>query len=101
MKATNNSTAGNRNHRREQTAFVTDACTGCGGSPVCATFCGYNALIMIEDEENYPFHKMLVDALLCKGCRSCMSNGKNGVRLTGCPWDAIQMVRNFRDKGGV
>jgi len=84
----------------KQTAFVTDACTGCGGAPVCITYCRYEALVMVKDNENVPFRKMKVDSLICRGCEACMSNGKNGVRLTGCPWDAIQMVRIFRDKGG-
>lgn len=101
MKATPKTRKENTNQRAKRTAFVTGACTGCGGAPVCMIFCSYEALGMITDNENYPFRKIVVDSLLCKGCGSCVSSGTNGVRLTGCPWDAIQMVRIFRDKGGV
>jgi ferredoxin len=101
MKASEACRRNDANHKAKRTAFVTDACTGCGGAPVCMTFCGYGALMMVRDTENYPFSKIVVDTLLCRGCGSCMTNGKNGVRLTGCPWDAIQLVGTFADKGGI
>ena len=84
-----------------RTAFITDACTGCGGAPVCITFCRNDALLLVQDIDNYPFRKMRVNSLLCKGCGSCISNGQDGVRLAGCPWDAIQMRRIYADKGGI
>jgi len=87
--------------RVKRTAFVTDACTGCGGAPVCLVFCRYGALELMPDDENYPFGKMVVNRRLCRGCGLCIAGGNNGVRLTGCPWGAIRMTRNFVDKGGV
>ena len=35
---------------------------------------------------------ILVDPILCIGCKLCTSKGPDGAFLEGCPWDAIDMV---------
>lgn len=87
--------------RTAKKAFVTDACTGCGGAPVCITFCRHGALDLVPDKENYPFKKMVVNKMVCKGCGMCVCDGRDGIWLTGCPWDAIQMTWIMTDKGGI
>jgi ferredoxin len=38
------------------------------------------------------FVRILVDPLLCIGCKKCISKGPMDTFLEGCPWDAIDMV---------
>ncbi|MBU0996312.1 MAG: 4Fe-4S dicluster domain-containing protein [Proteobacteria bacterium] len=71
--------------------YVTDMCTGCGGKPVCKVYCKFDAISLEDDTENYPFKKARIDELLCTGCRSCISKGKQGIMLTGCPFNAIRL----------
>ena len=74
-------------------AVINDACTGCAGSPACVDYCPIgNCMIWVPDEEHPPFGRIEVDALLCIGCKLCISKGPEGTFLEGCPWDAIDMV---------
>ena len=74
-------------------AVINDACTGCAGSPACVDYCPIgNCMIWVPDEEHPPFGRIEVDALLCIGCKLCISKGPEGTYLEGCPWDAIDMV---------
>lgn len=73
-------------------ARITEACTGCGGSPICIVFCKHEALGLVADHEHYPFRKMRVDPEKCVGCGNCVSRGVGGICLLGCPWDAIQLM---------
>ena len=78
--------------RTKRIAQILDWCTGCGGVPVCQIFCKFDALHLVEDAENYPFKKMSVDSDRCVGCGACVSSGSMGTQLTGCPWNAIQLL---------
>ena len=44
------------------------------------------------DPANQPFGHIVVDPILCIGCKLCTSKGPDGAFLEGCPWDAIDMV---------
>jgi ferredoxin len=72
-------------------AVVEPWCTGCGGAPICMVYCKKNALQLVKDKEVYPFHTISVNHGLCIGCEACVSKGKQGIMLSGCPWDAIRM----------
>jgi ferredoxin len=72
-------------------AVIEPWCTGCGGAPVCTVYCKKNALQLTKDQEVYPFHMMTVNQELCIGCGACVSKGKQGIMLSGCPWNAIRM----------
>ncbi|MFO8048863.1 MAG: 4Fe-4S dicluster domain-containing protein [Desulfosudaceae bacterium] len=76
----------------KRVAVVSDLCTGCGGSPVCLVYCKFEALRLIDDPHNYPFKRIMVDREACIGCGACVSGGKDGLMLTGCPWNAISLV---------
>ena len=39
-----------------------------------------------------PIGRIIVDPLLCIGCKLCTSKGPDGAFLEGCPWDAIDMI---------
>jgi ferredoxin len=58
---------------------------------VCAVYCKQGALRLVKDEAIYPFNIMTVDGSLCIGCGACMAAGRQGIMLSGCPWDAIRM----------
>jgi ferredoxin len=74
-------------------AVINNMCTGCAGSPACVEYCPVaECMFWVEDEEHPPFGKILVDPLLCIGCKLCTSKGPDGAFLEGCPWDAIDMV---------
>lgn len=74
-------------------AVITDACTGCAGSPACVDYCPVkNCMVWVPDQDHQPFGRIEVDALLCIGCKLCTSKGPEGAFLDGCPWDAIEMV---------
>ena len=83
-----------RKRKPKWLAVVNECCTGCGGAPVCQEFCTVdNCMVLVRDEEHAPeFGRMTVDPLLCLGCRRCISKGPDGIRLEGCPWDAIDLV---------
>ncbi len=82
--------AGKRKVKR--IAVISEWCTGCGGSPVCLVYCKFSALQLVADPENYPFQRMTVNRDLCVGCGACVSGGKDGLMLTGCPWNAISLM---------
>jgi ferredoxin len=74
-------------------AVINDMCTGCSGSPACVEYCPVaECMFWVPDPEHEPFGKILVDPLLCIGCKLCTSKGPDGAFLEGCPWDAIDMV---------
>lgn len=81
-----------KRRKPHRVAFVSDFCTGCGGTPVCRVYCKYGALKLVEDPETYPLKRMTVDRDRCIGCGACISGGRDGLLLTGCPWDAIYLV---------
>jgi len=74
-------------------ATINDSCTGCAGSPVCQTLCPVeNCMQLVHDDGVNPFGYIWVDPLKCIGCKQCISKGKDGIYLEGCPWNAIDMV---------
>ena len=77
--------------------FITEMCTGCGGKPVCRIYCKFGAISLVVDEDNYPYKRAKIDETACTGCRACVSKGKQGTMLTGCPFNAIRL----RKVGGV
>jgi ferredoxin len=85
-------------------AVINDMCTGCSGSPACVDYCPVaECMFWVPDPEHEPFGKILVDPLLCIGCKLCTSKGPDGAFLEGCPWDAIDMVplAEFETKYGA
>ena len=82
-----------RKRKPRSIAVVTEACSGCGGSPVCQLACPVDGCMVLEPApEAPPFQRIRVDPLTCIGCKSCTTRGPAGILLTGCPWDAITMV---------
>lgn len=74
-------------------AVILDNCTGCAGSPACVDYCPVaECMYWVKDEDHPPFGRIVVDPLLCIGCKLCTSKGPDGAFLEGCPWDAIAMV---------
>jgi len=68
-------------------AVINDMCTGCAGSPACVDYCPVaECMFWVPDPEHEPFGKILVDPLLCIGCKLCTSKGPDGAFLEGCPW---------------
>ena len=85
--------AGRRAKKPKQLAFITEACTGCAGAPVCQIYCPVDeCMILLPAEDAFPFGRIWVDPLKCVGCKKCVSRGPESTLLEGCPWDAIQMV---------
>lgn len=78
--------------RSKKKAVIEAWCTGCGGAPVCMTSCKKGALTPVRDQDAYPFRRMTVNHDLCIGCGLCATSGTMGIRLAGCPWDAITMM---------
>lgn len=73
-------------------AVINDACTGCGGSPICITECPVDLCMYEVQNPDAPFfNRVEVDPLLCIGCKKCTSKGPMDTFLEGCPWDAIDM----------
>ena len=82
-----------RRNKPKEMAVITDCCTGCAGSPVCQALCPVeNCMQLIHDDEHSPFGYIWVDPLKCIGCKQCITKGKDGIILEGCPWDAIKMT---------
>ena len=74
-------------------AVINDQCTGCSGSPVCVDYCPVGeCMYWVPAEEDSHFGIIVVDPMLCIGCKLCTSKGPDGGFLEGCPWDAIDMV---------
>ncbi len=74
-------------------AIINDACTGCGGSPICITECPVdNCMYEVQNPDAPTYTRVDVDPLLCIGCKKCISKGPMDTLLEGCPWDAIDMV---------
>ncbi|MDH5763588.1 MAG: 4Fe-4S ferredoxin [Nitrospinota bacterium] len=74
-------------------AVINDACTGCGGSPICVTECPVeNCMFEVQNPDAPFFNRVDVDPLLCIGCKKCTSKGPMDTYLEGCPWDAIDMI---------
>jgi ferredoxin len=85
-------------------AVINEMCTGCSGSPACVEYCPVaDCMFWVPDVDHPPFGRILVDPLLCIGCKLCTSKGPDGSFLEGCPWDAIDMVplAEFEGKYGV
>jgi len=85
-------------------AVINEMCTGCSGSPACVEYCPVaDCMFWVPDSDHPPFGRILVDPLLCIGCKLCTSKGPDGSFLEGCPWDAIDMVplAEFEGKYGV
>lgn len=84
---------GRRAKKPKQLAVVTDACTGCAGTPVCQINCPVDECLLLDPAEDaFPFGRVRADPLKCVGCRKCLKQGPLGTFLDGCPWDAIVMV---------
>ena len=74
-------------------AVINENCTGCSGSPACVEYCPVeDCMYWSPDPDHAPFGRIIVDPLLCIGCKLCTSKGPDGAFLEGCPWDAIDMV---------
>ena len=74
-------------------AVINENCTGCSGSPACVEYCPVeDCMFWSPDPDHAPFGRIIVDPLLCIGCKLCTSKGPDGAFLEGCPWDAIDMV---------
>jgi ferredoxin len=74
-------------------AVINDSCTGCSGSPACTEYCPVaECMYWVRDEDHPPFGRIMVDPILCIGCKLCTSKGPDGAFLEGCPWDAIDLI---------
>jgi ferredoxin len=74
-------------------AVINECCTGCAGSPACVEYCPVeNCMFWMKDGSHPPFGRIVVDPLLCIGCKLCTSKGPDGAFLEGCPWDAIDLL---------
>lgn len=57
-------------------AVINDACTGCGGSPICITECPVDLCMYEVQNPDAPFfNRVDVDPLLCIGCKKCTTKG--------------------------
>lgn len=84
---------GRRARKPHLLAVITDACTGCAGSPVCEIYCPVDeCMLLVAAEDAFPYQRVWVDPLKCVGCKKCLTRGPEGSLLDGCPWDAIVMV---------
>jgi ferredoxin len=74
-------------------AVINDSCTGCAGAPICVTECPVDLCMNeVQNPDAPAFVRILVDPLLCIGCKKCISKGPMDTFLEGCPWDAIDMM---------
>jgi ferredoxin len=86
-------TTARRKRKPHIIAVINDSCTGCAGSPACVEYCPVaECMYWVEDEDHPPFGRILVDPILCIGCKLCTSKGPDGSFLEGCPWDAIDLM---------
>ncbi len=93
QKSADGKFAGRRAKKPKLLAVITDACTGCSGSPVCQIYCPVDDCMLLSPADDaFPFGRIWVDPLKCVGCRKCISRGPEETFLDGCPWDAILMV---------
>ena len=84
---------GRRKKKPPMLAYITEACTGCAGSPVCQSYCPVEECMVLVDNPSAPaFGVIEVDPFKCIGCKKCVTKGPEGTLLDGCPWDAIVMV---------
>jgi ferredoxin len=84
---------GRRKTKPKFLAVVTDACTGCAGSPVCQLECPVrDCMPLVPADDLFPGGRVVVDPLKCVGCGKCVAQGPDGMLLRGCPWDAIVLV---------
>ncbi len=82
-----------RKKKPKELAVITECCTGCAGSPACVEYCPVeDCMYWSPDGDHPPFGRIIVDPLLCIGCKLCTSKGPDGAFLEGCPWDAIDMI---------
>jgi ferredoxin len=94
---------GQRKRKPKILAIINDACTGCGGSPICVTECPVDdCMFEVVNPDAPNFIRIDVDPLLCIGCKKCISKGPMDTLLEGCPWDAIDMVglEEYEEKFG-
>jgi len=94
---------GQRKRKPKILAIINDACTGCGGSPICVTECPVDdCMFEVVNPDAPNFIRVDVDPLLCIGCKKCTSKGPMDTFLEGCPWDAIDMVdlEEYEEKFG-
>jgi len=74
-------------------AVINECCTGCAGSPACVDYCPVeDCMFWASDADHPPLGRIIVDPLLCIGCKLCTSKGPDGTFLEGCPWDAIDLI---------
>ena len=84
---------GRRKVKPKLLAVITDACTGCSGSPVCQLYCPVDdCMLLIPVADGSPLARIWVDPLKCVGCKKCVTRGPQDIVLEGCPWSAIDMV---------
>ena len=84
---------GQRKRKPKILAVINDACTGCGGSPICMTECPVeDCMYEVTNPDAPQSNRIEVDPLLCIGCKKCTSKGPMDTFLEGCPWDAIDMM---------
>ncbi|PIQ99641.1 MAG: 4Fe-4S ferredoxin [Nitrospinae bacterium CG11_big_fil_rev_8_21_14_0_20_45_15] len=94
---------GQRKRKPKILAVINDACTGCGGSPICVTECPVDdCMFEVVNPDAPNFIRIDVDPLLCIGCKKCTSKGPMDTFLEGCPWDAIDMIglEEYEEKFG-
>jgi ferredoxin len=90
---TSEGTTNKRKRKPHILAVINESCTGCSGSPACVEYCPVeDCMYWSPDSDHPPFGRIIVDPLLCIGCKLCTSKGPDGAFLEGCPWDAIDMV---------
>ena len=97
-------TTNQRKRKPHILAVILDNCTGCAGSPACVEYCPVaECMYWVPDTDHPPFGRIVVDPLLCIGCKLCTSKGPDGAFLEGCPWDAIDMVplAEFESENGA
>ena len=85
-------------------AVINECCTGCAGSPACVDYCQVeDCMFWASDADHPPMGRIIVDPLLCIGCKLCTSKGPDGTFLEGCPWDAIDLIplAEFEAEQGV
>ena len=93
-----------RKRKPKLMAVINEACTGCSGAPICITECPVDLCMYEVKNPHAPvFNLVVVDPLLCIGCKKCVTKGPMDTLLEGCPWDAIDMlpIDEYEEKYGV